>query len=1365
MKSIPRSLVQTVLWGIGLALCSVVIAAAVWFRFDSPHVWTWLAEQLSEKIGQTVTIAGPVTWTLSLEPTIILHRVTIGEPSDRHTAVAAEVGTIQVSVALLPLVRGSIIIPNLTIADLEVNLKKESTEHAVAAEPSIEEHLAEPRNAPPAPQIGTILIQRAAVTFHPTASATVERLILHEVRVDAGSARMAAQGEFRQVPFMVDAAGGSLSNLISANGEPWPLSVTVRVPDASLTVEGHLGSPLGRQLDVHIGFAGEHLDGLNRLLAVQWPTVGPYAFSAQVSLVGDDVSVSDLNAKLGMSNLTGHVDFQHFQGRPHVSGNLLSQKIDLRDFTGTDSISGSIGHGARTDQSARFDEWLKAWDLSVAMTVQSLMLGERVLGSFHARATLDAGLLRVSVPMADVLGAQIDGQADIDVRGKEPVFSLAFSGWGLDSGLLGDGSLSDKLLGMSNVTLHAEGRGRTWQSMLGSSVVSLRMDGSTFLARDPVSKRVIELRVNKGHGSLNATGFGEIVISGRYGQRLFNLDAKTGSLSTFMSDQAWPIRVTLRSAQAHIDMEGTIRRPLSLEGATLVVRGEGTSLDELAPWLPALGPFHVVGKVTSEHWGTWKADVAWRMGKSDVAGQVDIATQNDQFAVTAWMKSRRLRAEDFVDRVTHTAFAENAGPTHEGLEISTAPPQLMANLEWRVDRFQTGRLELKELILQVSADRGRLDAACSGRHRVGNLKASLRLDSGDVMPKLSVQAGSRDVDYGTILLELGVTDRVSGTTDLAFDLTSHGRTAEEMLSHAVFHVAVEPRSMHISRADGEQTSLFTVSKATISGRWRDPVSLLLHGKLGAYPMTLTLVGIPFEELLGAPSYVPWTLTFQSRDVALEAKGRAGYQTARGTADFHVRVNGSSMRNLDDFFGKKLPDLGSYGLEADVAIGRQMLTLSNVHGHAGKSDIAGRMQAWWNGPRPRLLGVFSSEFVEMHIPERASSSAVVTSRQEESFQRRIGRQAKETAASARSIGEGVVKFIDPLQRGLGSNAEAHIKVIPDWLLPVQSLKLADLDLLWTVKQVSAPPVLMDDIIAMVTLKEGLLTAGPVAFTQEGGTTTGRVIVDGAHPLPHAAVEITTVNLDYGGLFKAFKVTDMVEGNVDITLTAEGNGRSLKDLLASAGGRLDVVAGPATVANRYMELWASNLMTAMLSQAWRRENVTRYRCAAAFFDIQDGEMKTDAFLLDASDHSVAAAGKLDLGTEDLDVVATPRPKDLALLSLAVPIHLTGPLAAPNVSANAASIASSKAWQILEVADPIGATLRVPDIVRWERKPGTVSTGDNPCIMALKKDGKGTLSTAKVVRTGFEWLVDLLRGAGSSVANFFLGEPTTTSVREGT
>ena len=400
-----------------------------------------------------------------------------------------------------------------------------------------------------------------------------------------------------------------------------------------------------------------------------------------------------------------------------------------------------------------------------------------------------------------------------------------------------------------------------------------------------------------------------------------------------------------------------------------------------------------------------------------------------------------------------------------------------------------------------------------------------------------------------------------------------------------------------------------------------------------------------------------------------------------------------MSSLAVLFDKDLPGLASYEFDGDVTVRDQKASLSALHAKLGKSDIAGRMQIAWNGPRPRLSGSFSSEFFEPKILEQLSPPSETPPENE-----KVPEQAAEKQERKRrkTIGEGVVDFVSPIQLPGTGDADSRTRIIPDWVLPVQSFRSVDLDFYWAVKRLSMPPVQIEDVIAVLTLKDGILTAGPLEFGHLGSMTTGKLTVDGASTVPHAAVEITTTNLDYGGLLKAFKVTNLVEGITDLILATEGNGRSLRELAGTANGHLDIVAGPARLSTRYVELWASNLMTSMLSEAWHREKFAQYHCAAAYIDIQNGEMKTNSLLIDASDHSVVAAGTLNLGTEELDVVVTPRPKDLAFLSLAAPIRMTGPLSAPKISTNAQSIASSKAWQVLDVADPIGLALRVPRVI---------------------------------------------------------------------
>ena len=93
---------------------------------DAMVIQEWVTERASAAIEKRVTIAGPVSWTLSPSPTIILKQVSIAEHLDRDSADFATAGTVKASIALLPLLHRSIVIPSLAINDLEVVLKPEA---------------------------------------------------------------------------------------------------------------------------------------------------------------------------------------------------------------------------------------------------------------------------------------------------------------------------------------------------------------------------------------------------------------------------------------------------------------------------------------------------------------------------------------------------------------------------------------------------------------------------------------------------------------------------------------------------------------------------------------------------------------------------------------------------------------------------------------------------------------------------------------------------------------------------------------------------------------------------------------------------------------------------------------------------------------------------------------------------------------------------------------------------------------------------------------------------------------------------------------------------------------------------------------
>ncbi|HEY6084301.1 MAG TPA: AsmA-like C-terminal region-containing protein [Nitrospira sp.] len=1333
-----------------------VVAASFWLWFDAASIQEWAAEKASAAIGKRVTIGGPVRWALSLNPTIVFKQVAISEDADRGSSDFVKAGTVEVSVALLPLLHRSVVIPSLAISDLEVVFRKEAGDQEAGNTPPAQDNASKPIG--PAVQIHTISLHRASATFY-SVSAEEERVVLHEARLDADPdqpVRLVASGEFRNVPVALEATGGPLSDLIGARSEWWPVSLAVQTPGVSLQGNGRIGLPFGPRVDAQLTMSGEYVNALNRLFAVELPALGPYSLSGKIELDNGKLSATNMKATLGTSDLTGDV-FVQYTGRQRLSANLASQRLDANDFSAKDGATDSSGHADPTKADGRVVEWLRAWEVDLGMASQTVVIGGRALGSIRLQAGLETGFLHLSVPAAHVLGMRVHGHADLDVRQHVPTVSMVLTARGLDPGIVFS-SLSDDFVGIADVTFRAEARGLSRQDLLSSLDLSLHTNRTTLLFRDPLSEHDVTLLLDDGQASLNSSG-GRMRMSGRYGIRSFQLEAESGPLSSLSSNIAWPIRVGLQTTQAHLLVHGTVRLPLNRESVVLEIRGQGRSLDEFGSSFPAIGPFQLSGHVTSDGRQSWVGHVAGQIGQSDADGRFDMAMQGDRLAVTAGLTSRTIRTEDFRNHAEREKTRGNSASGSGILEAPGPPRNLRAHVTWHIDRFQDHRFSMKQLALEASADSGRLEVSSSAIHPHGKMDALLVLDGAVEIPTLNVRAHSKDFDYGALLRDLEVTDRVVGTTELVFDLTSGGRTIEELVDRVAFRLTAQPRTWHISTARNDAVPISLVT-ATLSSRMHEPVVVALQGKAKNVPISMTVTSMPVKEILGAPSHLPWTLVLRGPDVLLEAQGRAGFQVARGSADFHMSLNGTSLSSLIVFFYKDTPGLPAYRFNGDVSVRDQKLTLSDFHVRIGKSDIGGGLQIAWDGPRLQLKGSFSSEFIEPKILETLSSPIEVEAEGvEEPLRRTVGQEAEKAATTAQSIGEGVVDFVSPVQLPLAGHAESEKKVIPDWALPIQSFHSADVDFYWTLKRLLMPPVEMDDVIAMLTMKDGMVTAGPLQFGHHGAMTTGRLTLDGAAAVPHAGVEITTTNFDYGGMLKAFRISNMVEGSADLSLSVEGNGRSLRELASTANGSLDIVAGPAKVASRFVELWASNLMIAMLSHARHREPFSQYHCAAANIEIHDGEMKTDSFLIEASDHSVAAAGTLNLGTEELDMVMTPRPKDLAVLSLAAPIRLTGPLAGPKVSTNVQSIAASKAWQVLDVADPIGLALLVPRVM-LDEKPGADHSIDNPCRLALRRGGKETLSTQKVVRGGFNWFADLWRTTGSTMTRLFQGQPAAAS-----
>ena len=104
-----------------------------------------------------------------------------------------------------------------------------------------------------------------------------------------------------------------------------------------------------------------------------------------------------------------------------------------------------------------------------------------------------------------------------------------------------------------------------------------------------------------------------------------------------------------------------------------------------------------------------------------------------------------------------------------------------------------------------------------------------------------------------------------------------------------------------------------------------------------------------------------------------------------------------------------------------------------------------------------------------------------------------------------------------------------------------------------------------------------------------------------------------------------------------------------------GHFDLVVFPEDIEARILDLWASNLIYALLPKGTDTRKVLN--CMVARFEVENGVMKSQKSFLDSTDIIIRGRGTIDLGSQELDLLIAPQAKREKFLSIATPIVVTG------------------------------------------------------------------------------------------------------------
>ncbi|MGD1878468.1 MAG: AsmA family protein [Kiloniellaceae bacterium] len=415
-----------------------------------------------------------------------------------------------------------------------------------------------------------------------------------------------------------------------------------------------------------------------------------------------------------------------------------------------------------------------------------------------------------------------------------------------------------------------------------------------------------------------------------------------------------------------------------------------------------------------------------------------------------------------------------------------------------------------------------------------------------------------------------------------------------------------------------------------------PRSLRLAAVYNGHPIVVEgrFSGLP-ALLSGAPA--PVDLTLQAGGTTVVIKGVAGNLTGAASADVAVAAFGGNLAGLSPLVDSDLPPLGPFDLSSNLKVDGEDFDFSGLVLTIGGSDVTGNAALSMAGDRPMVKAALVAKLLDL------------------------------------------ADFAGDVRPAEGT-ADGSGKVFSDAPLPLAALQAVDGRVKLDAERLRAGGVTLEDVAATLVLKDGDLTVEPLSAKLAGGDLGGRLALTQANApadaaaAPELALTLKGANIDFGDLLKQAAVSDGVGGELELDVDLTGQGASPHAIAADLGGHVQAVSLDGTLDNGLLSVLSAGLGDITGPLFGDSEN-TRLECFVSRFELEKGQAKSRALVLDTGAFAVAGRGGLDLDGEHVSLAFDTQTSQPSLASLAVPFRVVGPLADPGV-----------------VPDPIGAAIGV-------------------------------------------------------------------------
>ncbi|MDB5946589.1 MAG: hypothetical protein JWQ33_1615 [Ramlibacter sp.] len=596
------------LWAKVLATLVIVLLGLVLLAVFFP--WDWLRGPLnryvSDRTGRHFEITPRLDVKLGRTTRVLADGVEFANPDWAKDPQLVKAETAEVDINLFPLLRGRIELPLVTLRKPQLGLQMEADGRrswALGRDTSDKSNI---------PEIGALVVDEGALHFISSEhGADIRTRFAMDNRAADNKLPLSfrAEGTWQKEAFTAQGRAGNVMHLSGPQENPFPLEINASAAHTTLKAAGTLDS-LSDLNGAKTTFTiqGGNLSELYKLLGVVLPETPRYELHARLEKQGAVWNVSQINGKLGNSDLSGQLTFDRSQQVPLLTGKLQSRALDFDDLAplvglpeqprsaaalpnvGAPVASPGPVAKARLNRdpgkvlpTASLDlARLKAMNADVQYSAAKMTnVRQLPLDRMSLHVALKDGVLQLEPMDLGVAGGQLTGRIRIDGNSNPAIAEIKLDARALELAQLFPGARITKAsFGKIHGVIDLKGRGNSAAQMLGTSSGNLAM----VMGKGQISSLLLEFAELDGGGIIKTMLQGDRnaqlrcaaaafdVTNGLMKSRAVVLDASDAvfygagavslaSESLNLSVRAYPKDTSILTFRSPLKLEGTFARP------------------------------------------------------------------------------------------------------------------------------------------------------------------------------------------------------------------------------------------------------------------------------------------------------------------------------------------------------------------------------------------------------------------------------------------------------------------------------------------------------------------------------------------------------------------------------------------------------------------------------------------------------------------------------------------------------------------------------------------------------------------------------------------------------------------------------------